>query len=900
MLQPRSRAPNRPLLSSPAASPLPPFHRPAAPAVSPNPSSAAAEGHHLPDLTVLGRHLKSPCKTHAVLVLSTGGAPSSAPAAQQQYRKLQTSAQMGASLSFPSNGKQTSEHEEASKPGSSKKLRPGHYHPRLIPDLPDEISLQILARMPRMSYLSRKMVSRSWKAAITGSELYRVRKELRVDEEWIYILSKGADGKLSWHAFDPLSSRWQRLPLMPGVARGGSRLGGLVSAGFRISGVIRGLLGQEDWLDKIPFCACAVGAVDGCLYVLGGFSRATAIKTVCKYDPSINLWQEVSSMSTARAFGRTGLLNNKLYVVGGVIREETGLAPLQSAEVFDPATGIWADVPNMPFSKAQTLPTAFLADLLKPVATGMTTFGGKLYVPQSLYSWPFFVDVGGEVFDPETCSWSDMPVGLSEGWPGRQAGTKLSAVVDGDLYALEPPTCSDGGKIKIYDPKEDTWKAVVSEHLALSQKFGSATARHPNGMPFWGYLRELAEHHPTLHFGPEKAAAFSSAVRPQTTATMASMRPRRLGKPTTLIFSTLLLLSSGAIKISSAPLPDNSTDVLWLEAFKHEIISDPSGWLSSWNSSSSHCLWPGVKCSPTHPGRVVALQLFGLNLAGQISSSIGNLTFLTTLNLSTNGFSGQLPPLDHLQKLQVLDLSINQLHDSIPDAITNCSNLRKVDLAKNFLIGEIPPKPTNILLDDDMNAYLGDFGIASLVGHSSSSTSVGLKGTIGYIAPEYAQSGQASVHGDVYSFGIVLLEVLIGKRPTDPMFENELNMVNFVERNYPDQILHIIDARLDGECKDYMQTNTVTEDAAYKPPRREQASSISATKQPRKLTDTDISFTTMGERVCAGDLINVYKGERRSGVRPGPRRGHIKLRIAHMVASALLRTTSQLPVLGHK
>uniref|UniRef100_A0A8I6YHL5 non-specific serine/threonine protein kinase n=1 Tax=Hordeum vulgare subsp. vulgare TaxID=112509 RepID=A0A8I6YHL5_HORVV len=173
---------------------------------------------------------------------------------------------------------------------------------------------------------------------------------------------------------------------------------------------------------------------------------------------------------------------------------------------------------------------------------------------------------------------------------------------------------------------------------------------------------------------------------------MASMRPRRLGKPTTLIFPTLLLLSLGAIKISSAPLPDNSTDVLWLEAFKHEIISDPSGWLSSWNSSSSHCLWPGVKCSPTHPGRVVALQLFGLNLAGQISSSIGNLTFLTTLNLSTNGFSGQLPPLDHLQKLQVLDLSMNQLHGSIPYAISNCSNLRKVDLAKNFLIGEIPPK----------------------------------------------------------------------------------------------------------------------------------------------------------------------------------------------------------------
>uniref|UniRef100_A0A8I6YYP4 Receptor kinase-like protein Xa21 n=3 Tax=Hordeum vulgare subsp. vulgare TaxID=112509 RepID=A0A8I6YYP4_HORVV len=125
-------------------------------------------------------------------------------------------------------------------------------------------------------------------------------------------------------------------------------------------------------------------------------------------------------------------------------------------------------------------------------------------------------------------------------------------------------------------------------------------------------------------------------------------------------------------------------------------------------------------------------------------------------------------------------------------------------------------KPTNILLDDDMNAYLGDFGIASLIGHSTLDTSMGLKGTIGYIAPEYGQSGQASTHGDVYSFGIVLLEMLIGKRPTaDPMFENELNMVNFVQRSYPDKIHHIIDARLSGECKIYIRTSIGTENAAH-------------------------------------------------------------------------------------
>jgi len=173
---------------------------------------------------------------------------------------------------------------------------------------------------------------------------------------------------------------------------------------------------------------------------------------------------------------------------------------------------------------------------------------------------------------------------------------------------------------------------------------------------------------------------------------MASPRPKRPGKVTVLILFALLLLSLGAIQINCATLPDNSTDVLWLQAFSKEVSSDPSGWFRSWNSSTNHCLWPGVRCSQTHPGRVVALQLSGLNLAGQISSSVGNLTFLRTLNLSTNIFSGKLPPLNHLQKLQVLDLSVNQLHDIIPDAITNCSNLRKIDLTSNFLVGEIPPK----------------------------------------------------------------------------------------------------------------------------------------------------------------------------------------------------------------
>ncbi|CAO2039663.1 unnamed protein product [Urochloa humidicola] len=133
-------------------------------------------------------------------------------------------------------------------------------------------------------------------------------------------------------------------------------------------------------------------------------------------------------------------------------------------------------------------------------------------------------------------------------------------------------------------------------------------------------------------------------------------------------------------------------------------------------------------------------------------------------------------------------------------------------------------KPTNILLDENMNAYLGDFGIASLIvdsrpiaaGRSGSISSFVVTGSIGYIAPEYAQSVHSSTYRDVYSFGMVLLEMLIGKRPTDSMFEEDLSITSFVKRNFPDQMLHIIDARLREECKGFVHPTSETENQVYR------------------------------------------------------------------------------------
>ncbi|KAG6571881.1 L-type lectin-domain containing receptor kinase IX.2-like [Cucurbita moschata] len=73
-------------------------------------------------------------------------------------------------------------------------------------------------------------------------------------------------------------------------------------------------------------------------------------------------------------------------------------------------------------------------------------------------------------------------------------------------------------------------------------------------------------------------------------------------------------------------------------------------------------------------------------------------------------------------------------------------------------------KSSNILLDAEFNAKLGDFGLAKLVDRGKPSTSTTLRGTEGYVAPEYLQSSISSKESDIYSFGIVCLEIACGKR----------------------------------------------------------------------------------------------------------------------------------------
>ncbi|XP_052172358.1 putative receptor-like protein kinase At3g47110 [Diospyros lotus] len=138
-----------------------------------------------------------------------------------------------------------------------------------------------------------------------------------------------------------------------------------------------------------------------------------------------------------------------------------------------------------------------------------------------------------------------------------------------------------------------------------------------------------------------------------------------------------------------------------------------------------------------------------------------------------------------LQRLNIaIDVasSLDYLHNQCDTPVAHC------DL-----------KPSNVLLDDDFTARVSDFGLAQLLCKFSKDatmkqfTSLEIKGTIGYAPPEYGMGGRVSTEGDVYSYGVLLLELFTERRPTDDSFKDNLNLHNFVKMALPNRVTEIID-----------------------------------------------------------------------------------------------------------
>ncbi|OEL36835.1 L-type lectin-domain containing receptor kinase IX.1 [Dichanthelium oligosanthes] len=110
-------------------------------------------------------------------------------------------------------------------------------------------------------------------------------------------------------------------------------------------------------------------------------------------------------------------------------------------------------------------------------------------------------------------------------------------------------------------------------------------------------------------------------------------------------------------------------------------------------------------------------------------------------------------------------------------------------------------KPSNVMLDASFNAKLGDFGLARLVDHGRGSHTTELAGTTGYMDPECTVTGRFSTGSDMYSFGVLLLEVACGRRPVVVLPDDAVIHLaqRLSELHGRGMVLHAADPRLNGE-----------------------------------------------------------------------------------------------------
>ncbi|KAL5703674.1 non-specific serine/threonine protein kinase [Ranunculus cassubicifolius] len=210
------------------------------------------------------------------------------------------------------------------------------------------------------------------------------------------------------------------------------------------------------------------------------------------------------------------------------------------------------------------------------------------------------------------------------------------------------------------------------------------------------------------------------------------------------------------------------------------------------------------------------------------------------------------------------------LHPNIGDRLSsrNLSFIQRVNIAIDVAFGleylhnsyeetivHCDIKPSNILLDRDMTARVGDFGLARFLFNNSSdqsesqTLSSSLKGSIGYIPPEYGLGGKVSTQGDMYSYGTLLLEMFTGKMPTNEMFKDGLNLYDFVSLALPDHVSEIVDASL------FSETDGVEEEGEIGEPSNvnesEEAPALSRRTMQLKRLDCLITVLTIGLSCCA-------------------------------------------------
>ncbi|KAL6550447.1 hypothetical protein OROMI_020935 [Orobanche minor] len=192
-------------------------------------------------------------------------------------------------------------------------------------------------------------------------------------------------------------------------------------------------------------------------------------------------------------------------------------------------------------------------------------------------------------------------------------------------------------------------------------------------------------------------------------------------------------------------------------------------------------------------GLKVAAKVFNLELQGALRSfdteteiigSIRHRNLVQVIGCCSNmEFKALIltyMPNGSLDKWLYSDVNGLYLIQRVKIAIDVAETLEYLHHGYTFPIIHCDVKSSNVLIDGDMVAHLSDFGISKLFDGGEVFMQTQTLATIGYAARELGTKGKVSTNGDVYSFGIMLLEMFTRKRPTDDVFGGEMSLKEWV------------------------------------------------------------------------------------------------------------------------
>uniref|UniRef100_A0ACD5WMX1 Uncharacterized protein n=1 Tax=Avena sativa TaxID=4498 RepID=A0ACD5WMX1_AVESA len=271
-------------------------------------------------------------------------------------------------------------------------------------------------------------------------------------------------------------------------------------------------------------------------------------------------------------------------------------------------------------------------------------------------------------------------------------------------------------------------------------------------------------------------------------------------------------------EVQAAPCYDEKK----LKRVSYQDILKATNWFSLVHNISSTCTGSVYVGRFKSDRSLVAIKVFNLSEPGGYESYFIECEVLRSTRhrniMRPVTLCSTLDSQNHEFKALIFEFMVNgslekwlhsDQHNGIPDRVLSFGQriciAADVASALDYVHNQLTPplihcdlKPNNVLLDDDMTARLSDFGSAKFLSPGlvipRSLDDVG--GTIGYMAPEYGMGGEISIGGDVYSFGVLLLELLTGKRPTDDTFVDGLTLRIFSESMFPDGVAEILDPHM--------------------------------------------------------------------------------------------------------